>query len=162
MLREYSATITIRAKTQAAADRKALDAFHEWVYGDDFDHGQCDPLGLTAPWNEHEFIDHEPEIDRRFRCVDCDKNTSGGEYYMITDKLWAASGMAPHGGMLCLACLERRIRRPLTDEDFTCMWPSGEAWEQHLAARAGHATSHHQLSLFNDAAKSEPREGGAE
>jgi hypothetical protein len=27
----------------------------------------------------------------------------------VSDELWAASGMAPNGGMLCLACFEGRI-----------------------------------------------------
>jgi hypothetical protein len=102
------------------------------------------PTRIEAPWNEHELIDHEPEIDRRFRCVDCDKNTSGGEYYMVTDKLWAASGMAPHGGMLCLACLERRIRRPLAIDDFTVITPTPSAWEQHVAARRQGAANNHE------------------
>ena len=26
---------------------------------------------------------HEPVIDRTFRCVDCGKDTQGGEYYMV-------------------------------------------------------------------------------
>jgi hypothetical protein len=43
--------------------------------------------------------------------------------------------MEPHGGMLCLACLEGRIRRPLVDSDFTALTPSLEAWQRHLAAR---------------------------
>jgi hypothetical protein len=37
--------------------------------------------------------------------------------------------------MLCLACLERRISRLLTLDDFTNLLPDPEAWERHLAAR---------------------------
>ena len=39
--------------------------------------------------------------------------------------------------MLCLACLERRIGRLLTGEDFTALCPSASVWERHIAARAG-------------------------
>ena len=126
MLREYSATIAIRARSQADADRMAISAFYKWG-------------GEPPPWNEHDNIDHEPEIDTRFRCVDCGKDTGGetGEYYTVANDVWAASGLAPNGGMLCLACLERRIGRLLTVEDFTALCPLASAWERHLAARAG-------------------------
>jgi hypothetical protein len=76
-----------------------------------------------------EFTD--AEIDLRFRCVDCGKDTSGGEYYRVADDVWAASGLAPNGGMLCLACLGNRIGRPLTMSDFTAMVPSLEAWRRY-------------------------------
>jgi hypothetical protein len=134
-LREYSATIAIRARSQAAADRMAISAFYKWGASEEGYH--CAPLGFPWPWNEHENIDHEPEIDTRFRCVDCGKDTGGGEYYMVGDDVWAASGLAPNGGMLCLACLERRIGRPLTGQDFTALYPSASAWERHIAARVG-------------------------
>jgi hypothetical protein len=77
-------------------------------------------------------------LARRFRCIDCGKDTKDGEYYLVKDELWAASGGGD--GMLCLACLERRIGRELTLADFT--WPSTdmrdwtlEAWERHVASR---------------------------
>jgi hypothetical protein len=35
--------------------------------------------------------------------------------------------MAPHGGMLCLCCLEGRIGRLLTLDDFTAMMPTATA-----------------------------------
>jgi hypothetical protein len=68
-------------------------------------------------------------------CIDCGKTTLGGEYYMVSDDLWAASGIAPNGGMLCLACLERRIGRPLTIYDFTAILPSDECWQHHVDSR---------------------------
>jgi hypothetical protein len=135
MRREYSATIAIRASSQAEADRAALAAFNKWAFSEEG--YRVLPLGFPWPWEEHESVEHEPEIDTRFRCVDCGKDTSGGEYYMVRDDVWAASGLAPNGGMLCLACLERRIKRPLTGEDFTAMWPSASAWKRHIAARTG-------------------------
>jgi hypothetical protein len=80
-------------------------------------------------------------VARRFLCIDCGKSTLGGEYYMVGDDLWAASGVAPNGGMLCLACLETRIRRPLTIADFTAILPSAECWERHVALRPSAANS---------------------
>lgn len=39
------------------------------------------------------------------------------EYYMIRDELWMAAGM--RDGFLCIRCLENRLGRRLTPEDFT-------------------------------------------
>jgi hypothetical protein len=132
MQREYSATISIRAGNPAEADRKALAAFDKWAC----DVGcQALPLGFPPPWHEHDSIDREPEIDTLFRCVDCGEEKDG-EYYTVADEVWDASGLAPNGGMLCLACLERRIGRLLVFDDFTALCPSAAAWRGHLAARA--------------------------
>jgi hypothetical protein len=82
--------------------------------------------------HEHDHIDGMGEMTPkqadfwrgRFCCVDCRECTlCGGEYYMVSDELWTASGIASHGGMLCLACLERRIGRRLTASDFTAVFP---------------------------------------
>lgn len=55
-----------------------------------------------------------------FKCVDCGVNThDADEYYMVHDELWAAAGMEPAGGMLCVGCLEQRLGRRLTAADFT-------------------------------------------
>lgn len=57
-----------------------------------------------------------------FICMDCLVNTSAiDEYYMVVPRVWSqATPTDPGGnGMLCLDCLERRIRRPLVALDFT-------------------------------------------
>lgn len=122
---EYSATVKILARSQAEADRKAMAAYYEWDGDEDFP-----PL-----WHVNDPTDYEAEIDTRFRCVDCNFDTLGTEYYTVSDELWAAAKMAPHGGMLCLACLERRIGRLLVIEDFTACCPTLAAWQRHQAAR---------------------------
>jgi hypothetical protein len=133
--REYSATIAMPARSQADADRLALKAYEIWFCEEDG--WQALPLGFPPPWIEHESRDDAPEVDTTFRCVDCGKDTGeSGEYYSVRDDVWAASGLAPHGGMLCLACLEGRIGRLLTGEDFTALWPSAAAWQRHIAARS--------------------------
>jgi len=54
----------------------------------------------------------------KFPCLDCDTPT-GGECYMVQNALWAAAGMEPEGGLLCIECLEKRLGRELTGVDFT-------------------------------------------
>ncbi|WP_246763828.1 hypothetical protein [Rhizobium bangladeshense] len=57
---------------------------------------------------------------KEFECVDCSVNTGDTcEYYMVHDELWEGVGMTPHGGMLCIGCLEDRLGRMLTSRDFT-------------------------------------------
>jgi len=77
----------------------------------------------------------------RFYCLGCNEDTSGGEYYMVRDEVWAASGLGGHDGMLCLACLEMRIERPLRPDDFTAICPSKEAWQRHVATRGRSRTA---------------------
>jgi hypothetical protein len=56
-----------------------------------------------------------------FRCLDCAVDTSGrtgiAEYYVVTDEIWMAAN-PDRAGMLCIGCLEKRIRRRLTPADF--------------------------------------------
>lgn len=52
-------------------------------------------------------------------CLDCDVDTwSVGQYYSVTDELWA-SAVPEVKGMLCLPCLQKRIGRNLEVADFT-------------------------------------------
>jgi hypothetical protein len=52
---------------------------------------------------------------RLARCRDCDRENP--ESYMLTRDLWRKA--VPSGrGRLCLACLTKRLGRPLADEDF--------------------------------------------
>lgn len=50
-----------------------------------------------------------------FECNDCGVHTLDiGEYYMVRGDVWPAGAH-----MLCIACLESRIGRSLTPQDFT-------------------------------------------
>jgi hypothetical protein len=51
--------------------------------------------------------------------IDTSLATGNGHYYRVHDAVWAASGLAPDGRMLCMNCLEQRLSRPLTRADFT-------------------------------------------
>ncbi|MDN5003904.1 hypothetical protein ACFQZO_24000 [Bradyrhizobium sp. GCM10027634] len=40
------------------------------------------------------------------------------EVYIVKNRVWRAAGMSPFNGCLCIGCLERRLGRTLTPEDF--------------------------------------------
>jgi hypothetical protein len=58
-------------------------------------------------------------------CRDCGAETLSDEpgvpteWYDVHDHVWAAAGMAPYGGCLCIGCLEVRLGRKLRRGDFT-------------------------------------------
>ena len=59
--------------------------------------------------------------DERWLCLDCGKNTFEGreDYYFLRNRLWRQ--LVPRHerhGMICRTCIERRLGRPLTSEDF--------------------------------------------
>jgi hypothetical protein len=55
----------------------------------------------------------EGRVAQPAQCVD-----ANAEIYCVNDGAWAAAGMTPRGGCLCIACLERRLGRSLQPEDF--------------------------------------------
>jgi hypothetical protein len=64
--------------------------------------------------------------DNNWLCLDCGKDTlhSKGDYYMLRNRLWRQ--LVPREqrhGMLCLACVESRLGRPLVSEDFRVNCP---------------------------------------
>jgi hypothetical protein len=59
--------------------------------------------------------------NRRWLCLDCGRDTFEGNenYYFLQDRLWRK--LVPREqrhGMICSACIERRVGRPLVSEDF--------------------------------------------
>lgn len=55
---------------------------------------------------------------RVFECLDCHVNTHEiKEYYMLHDDIWAAVHPSLDG-MLCIGCVEARLGRTLTPNDF--------------------------------------------
>jgi hypothetical protein len=70
------------------------------------------------------YCNHCNHLSESGLCKDCGKATMRtpdfmDEYYMITEELWAMTGLKPHDGFLCITCLEKRIGRQLTSDDFT-------------------------------------------
>ena len=41
------------------------------------------------------------------------------EAYAVKNSVWAAADMEPHGGCLCIGCLEKRLGRRLRPKDFS-------------------------------------------
>ena len=59
-------------------------------------------------------------IDKNDFCLDCSVDTLIiGEYYMVHDDVWFQTGLKKLDGMLCITCLEKRIGRQLTSNDFS-------------------------------------------
>jgi len=59
--------------------------------------------------------------DERWLCLDCGKNTfkDREDWYFLRNRLWRQ--LVPRHqrhGMICRACIERRLDRPLTSDDF--------------------------------------------
>jgi len=68
-----------------------------------------------------ETISELKEYLKEFDCVDCGENTHRlflREYYMIDFDLWNSVMVSQNTGMLCIGCLETRLGRKLTTDDF--------------------------------------------
>ena len=89
-----------------------------------------------------------------FDCMDCGSNTLHiNEYYMVTDEVWEAAHPKKRG-MLCIGCLEDRLGRLLTKDDFTdAPVNSGNFFTQsaRLLSRLT-GTSEEQLQILIDGA----------
>ena len=63
---------------------------------------------------------HQQHIDTLrgiYNCKDCGIHTGKAEeYYMVTQPIWNEFGVSQ--GMLCIGCLETRMGRQLTQDDF--------------------------------------------
>jgi len=74
-----------------------------------------------------------------FDCKDCGIHTGEAhEYYMVNNDLWKQHGTEQ--GMLCIGCLENRMQRQLTADDFTdCALNNGIYGQSpRLQQRLGH------------------------
>jgi hypothetical protein len=76
--------------------------------------------------SEHDLLEnaHKEYMNNMFGCIDCGINTlDAGEYYMVKTNIWKLTGLGISGGMLCINCLEKRIGRKLTPDDFNLNLP---------------------------------------
>ena len=71
-----------------------------------------------------------------FECMDCGMCTNcNGEYYMVHDEIWYSAITAmDQGHMLCIGCLEQRLGKLLTKDDFTGA-PVNDLWGQFGSTR---------------------------
>jgi len=65
-----------------------------------------------------DIIEKQKEKRRLHLCDGCGVNTSKiKEYYMVHDEIWLSVSEDVYG-MLCIGCLEERLGRRLTPDDF--------------------------------------------
>lgn len=100
----------------------------------DWGHDCNEPGVAYAPWWPERVLylclEHTAEkkvLDqpRHWRCDDCHGYQDD---YMVTDEIWALSGIGPNDGdgLLCLSCLEERIGRYLVPDDFPDWIPANQ------------------------------------
>lgn len=103
----------------------------------------------------------QAEIDAAFLCVDCGVSTKENhEYYMVVDHVWRQTGIPLGGcgnGMLCIGCLEGRVNRKLTPEDFTnypinrgFFTPSDRAISRIMGIDEGKSIDYNELLKSSD------------
>lgn len=72
---------------------------------------------MVNPYRQLPWIPKEKLRSGRYDCLDCGVNTVEiGHYYNVCDELWNES--AAGKGMLCIPCLEGRLKRKLIPDDF--------------------------------------------
>jgi hypothetical protein len=80
--------------------------------------------GRVAAWKPPMMARKKPKPDPIFLCLDCSVDTAElQEYYMLRREVWRGINpptlAAPRSeGMLCIGCVEARLGRKLTYEDF--------------------------------------------
>jgi hypothetical protein len=113
----YDAMTTTQAEFDQFADRcDHLREVMEW-HSD----GTGGAVANTRA-DRHAIIRLPLKEGRVLPCVECNRETeisrNPGHYYMLRDELWA-SIIPDTKGILCISCVEHRLGRSLTDEDFT-------------------------------------------
>jgi hypothetical protein len=98
-----------------------------------------DQLGLAvhddATLTKKDFLHLAIDANEIVGCADCaicavDCNEID-EYYMVTNELWAQYGV--RHGMLCVGCMEARMGRELTGEDFMVGAGDNDPGQRHSA-----------------------------
>lgn len=71
-------------------------------------------------------VKEQDKLRSSFICMDCKVDTmSIDEYYMVHDEIWEEA-VPEFEGMLCIGCLEERLGRELTPDDFPTDLPVNE------------------------------------
>jgi hypothetical protein len=69
------------------------------------------------------------------KCIDCDIDTFKiKEYYMLFDMVWRIA-VPEDKGMLCIGCVEERLGRKLSPEDFSICPLNEEGYPQPRSDR---------------------------
>jgi hypothetical protein len=90
-----------------------------------------------------------------FLCLDCGVDTGAiDEEYRVTNELWAR--VNPGGeGMLCIGCLEKRLGRELTPDDFLIWDDRDHPMSERLLKRLG--DSRKREAKFKEAVEASKR-----
>lgn len=73
-----------------------------------------------------------------FNCSDCGANVARlGEWYMLRDPVWQQATRSAPAHHLCVGCLEERLGRRLTSEDFNPAAPANLTREEGIDALIG-------------------------
>lgn len=87
----------------------------------------------------------------KWLCVDCGRNTKL-EHYFVKNEVWFEQAKMTENGMLCVRCLEFRIKRYLSPDDFTSAWindPRKNSMSIDLRERIeGKDVSYRHLDIF--------------
>ena len=90
-----------------------------------------------------------------FLCLDCGVDTDAiDEYYRVTNELWARAN-PDRAGMLCIGCLEKRLGRELTPDDFRCWDDRDHPKSERLLKRLG--DSRKREAKFEEAVEASKR-----
>jgi len=75
-------------------------------------------------------------------CADCEVDVFEiDERFMVNDQVWAAAGLEPDSGWMCVECLEARLGRELVADDFADLpmnapdYPHSPRLADRIAAR---------------------------
>jgi T5orf172 domain len=108
------------------ATLRAVDTLESTVLKK-YKYNQWDEGLGSAPFDDPEFFAAHARRSNQY-CLDCDADTlATGEYYKVFENIWYAAIKTkaprrhtdhPVRGMLCIGCLEARIRRQLRPSDF--------------------------------------------
>jgi len=90
-----------------------------------------------------------------FLCLDCGVDTGAiDEEYRVTNELWARAN-PDRAGMLCIGCLEKRLGRELTPDDFRCWDDRDHPKSERLLKRLG--DSRKREAKFEEAVEASKR-----
>ena len=111
-------SIECRARVQPVEIRRQAGSFsHTAGWG----FGQRQPLAKRSKVTPSDEPTNCAMNGTNWLCLDCGKNTfeNNEDYYFLRNRLWRSLvAREQRHGMLCRACVERRLGRPLATEDF--------------------------------------------
>jgi hypothetical protein len=124
----YRVVSTARGRITVGQLSEHDDKYHGVLFYYEADH--WDRLAAASPeilaeygrtTDPHGFI-HDDIYELGDKCLDCHTDTGwceapDSEWFMVHNHVWLAAGMGM--GKLCVGCIETRLGRRLTPEDFT-------------------------------------------